>query len=424
MEIVIILLLILLNGIFAMSEIALISARKSRLETDARDGNRSARTALNLARKPDKFLSTIQIGITLIGILTGIYSGDVLAQDLGSILTRIGVPVNWSVTVAKTIIVIIVTYLTLIFGELVPKRIGMSAAEKAAKAVARPMNFLSVIASPFVWMLSKSTAFFFNILGIKDQEEKVTEEEIKAIIQEGAEDGEIQEVEQDIVERVFGLGDRKVESIMTHRSEMITLDVESTPEQITEIVRLHPFDLYPVTEGSPANIIGVVQLKELFGEVERPGFQLRSMLRPAHYFHENLSVYNALEQMKSGRIKYGLVSDEFGDIQGIVTMKDILEGLIGSIPERDEEQEIIQREDGSYLVDGQCSFYDFLSFFDQEELFPKYDYNTLSGLILEELEHIPHTGERLQWREFELEIVDMDGARIDKVLVTRQEPEV
>ena len=420
MEIAIILLLILLNGVFAMSEIALISARKSRLETDAREGNRAARTALNLARKPDKFLSTIQIGITLIGILTGIYSGDVLAQDLGAMLTRIGIPASWSVTAAKTIIVIIVTYLTLIFGELVPKRIGMSAAEKAAKAVARPMNLLSTIASPFVWLLSKSTAFFFNVLGIKDQEEKVTEEEIKAIIQEGAEDGEIQEVEQDIVERVFGLGDRKVESIMTHRSEMITLDVDATPQQITETVRLHPFDLYPVTEGGAGNIIGIVQLKELFGEVEHPGFQLRSMLRPAHYFHENLSVYNALEQMKNGRIKYGLVSDEFGDIQGIVTMKDILEGLIGSIPEKDEEQEIIQREDGSYLVDGQCSFYDFLAFFDLEELFPKHDYNTLSGLILEELEHIPRTGERLQWRDFDLEIVDMDGARIDKVLVTRR----
>ena len=425
MEIAVILLLILLNGIFAMSEIALISARKSRLEADAREGNRSARTALNLARKPDKFLSTIQIGITLIGILTGIYSGDVLAQDLGSLLARAGIPAAWSVTAAKTVIVIAVTYLTLIFGELVPKRIGMSASEKAAKAVARPMNLLSAVASPFVWLLSKSTSFFFNILGMKEQEEKVTEEEIKAIIQEGTADGEIQEVEQDIVERVFGLGDRKVESIMTHRSEMVTLDADATPQQITDTVRLHPFDLYPVTEGGPGNIIGIVRLKDLFGEVERPGFRLRSLLRPAHYFHENLSVYNALEQMKNGRIKYGLVSDEFGDIQGIVTLKDILEGLIGSMPEKDEEQEIVQREDGSFLVDGQCSFYDFLAFFDLEELFPKYDYNTLSGLILEELEHIPRTGERLRWREFDLEIVDMDGARIDKVLVThRQQPDM
>ena len=413
MEIVIIIGLILLNGILAMSEIALVSARKARLETEAKRGNKSAGTALKLANEPDKFLSTIQIGITLIGILTGLYSGEALAHNFAVIIAQIPVLEPYALG-----IVIIVTYLTLIFGELVPKRIGMGCAEKVSMLVAKPMNFLSLISSPFVWLLSKSTALAVKMTGVDTKEEnRVTEEEIKAIVKEGFDGGEVQEVEQDIVERVFNLGDRNVGSIMTHRSELVWLDVTDSTEKIREKVEENLFNIYPVASEKFDNIVGVVYLKDLFGRIDQPDFSINQVLRPAQFVPENQSVYNALESFKQTHVKYGLVTDEFGGIQGIVTLKDIMEGLIGQVPEVGEESEIIQREDGTWLVDGQYSFYDFLEYFDMEDLYAEHDYNTLSGLILEILERVPKTGEKLKWLDFEFEIVDMDGARIDKVLV-------
>lgn len=418
MEIVIIIGLILLNGILAMSEIALVSARKARLETEAKRGNKSAGTALKLANEPDKFLSTIQIGITLIGILTGLYSGEALAHNFAVIIAQIPVLEPYALGIAKTTIVIIVTYLTLIFGELVPKRIGMGCAEKVSMLVAKPMNFLSLISSPFVWLLSKSTALAVKMTGVDTKEEnRVTEEEIKAIVKEGFDGGEVQEVEQDIVERVFNLGDRNVGSIMMHRSELVWLDVTDSTEKIREKVEENLFNIYPVASEKFDNIVGVVYLKDLFGRIDQPDFSINQVLRPAQFVPENQSVYNALESFKQTHVKYGLVTDEFGGIQGIVTLKDIMEGLIGQVPEVGEESEIIQREDGTWLVDGQYSFYDFLEYFDMEDLYAEHDYNTLSGLILEILERVPKTGEKLKWLDFEFEIVDMDGARIDKVLV-------
>ena len=396
MEIVIIIGLILLNGILAMSEIALVSARKARLETEAKRGNKSAGTALKLANEPDKFLSTIQIGITLIGILTGLYSGEALAHNFAVIIAQIPALEPYALGIAKTTIVIIVTYLTLIFGELVPKRIGMGCAEKVSMLVAKPMNFLSLISSPFVWLLSKSTALAVKMTGVDTKEEnRVTEEEIKAIVKEGFDGGEVQEVEQDIVERVFNLGDRNVGSIMTHRSELVWLDVTDSTEKIREKVEENLFNIYPVASEKFDNIVGVVYLKDLFGRIDQPDFSINQVLRPAQFVPENQSVYNALESFKQTHVKYGLVTDEFGGIQGIVTLKDIMEGLIGQVPEVGEESEIIQRED----------------------LYAEHDYNTLSGLILEILERVPKTGEKLKWLDFEFEIVDMDGARIDKVLV-------
>ena len=413
MEIVIIIGLILLNGILAMSEIALVSARKARLETEAKRGNKSAGTALKLANEPDKFLSTIQIGITLIGILTGLYSGEALAHNFAVIIAQIPALEPYALGIA-----IIVTYLTLIFGELVPKRIGMGCAEKVSMLVAKPMNFLSLISSPFVWLLSKSTALAVKMTGVDTKEEnRVTEEEIKAIVKEGFDGGEVQEVEQDIVERVFNLGDRNVGSIMTHRSELVWLDVTDSTEKIREKVEENLFNIYPVASEKFDNIVGVVYLKDLFGRIDQPDFSINQVLRPAQFVPENQSVYNALESFKQTHVKYGLVTDEFGGIQGIVTLKDIMEGLIGQVPEVGEESEIIQREDGTWLVDGQYSFYDFLEYFDMEDLYAEHDYNTLSGLILEILERVPKTGEKLKWLDFEFEIVDMDGARIDKVLV-------
>lgn len=419
MEILIILGLIFLNGLLSMSEIAMVSSRKSRLDTAAKKGNKSAKTALKLIEEPDRFLSTIQIGITLIGILTGLYSGDKLAAGFATWLVQLGLAESHSLSVATGIIVVIVTYLTLILGELVPKHLGMNAPEKIAMIMARPMHLLSRIASPFVWLLSASTKAVVKLTGISSRDTKVTEEEIKAIIQEGTEDGEIQEVEQDIVEKVFNLGDRKIGSIMTHRNDLIWLNLDDPIEKICRTAKFHVYNVYPVARGELDKIAGVVYLKDLFKESDTPGFQLEEILQPAQYFPENQSVYNALAHLKNSHTKYGLVTDEFGSIQGIVTLKDIVNVLLGEITETHEEPEIIAREDGSWLVDGQCSFYEFLDYLHLEDLYEEYHYNTLSGLILDLLEHIPHTGEKFGWQGLEFEIVDMDGARIDKVLVRR-----
>lgn len=419
MEILIILGLIFLNGLLSMSEIAMVSSRKSRLDTTAKKGNKSAKTALKLIEEPDRFLSTIQIGITLIGILTGLYSGDKLAAGFATWLVQLGLAESHSLSAATGIIVVIVTYLTLILGELVPKYLGMNAPEKIAMIMARPMHLLSRIASPFVWLLSASTKAVVKLTGISSRDTKVTEEEIKAIIQEGTEDGEIQEVEQDIVEKVFNLGDRKIGSIMTHRNDLIWLNLDDPIEKICRIAKSHVYNVYPVARGELDKIAGVVYLKDLFKESGTPGFQLEEILQPAQYFPENQSVYNALAHLKNSHTKYGLVTDEFGSIQGIVTLKDIVNVLLGEITETHEEPEIIAREDGSWLVDGQCSFYEFLDYLHLEDFYEEYHYNTLSGLILDLLEHIPNTGEKFSWQGLEFEIVDMDGARIDKVLVRR-----
>lgn len=249
MEILIVIALILLNGVFSMSEIALVSARKSRLEVDAKKGNKSAQTALKLSSEPDRFLSTIQIGITLIGILTGLYSGEAFATDLAVVIAKVPSLAPYAVTISKTGIVVIVTYLTLILGELVPKRIGMGRAEQVAKLMAKPMSLLSVIGSPFVWLLSRSTNLVVNLLGIGSRaENKVTEEEIKAIVREGFDGGEVQEVEQDLVERVFYLGDRNVGSIMTHRSDLVWLDLNDSIAAIRDKVKENLFNTYPTEQ--------------------------------------------------------------------------------------------------------------------------------------------------------------------------------
>ena len=400
MEFLIILLLIILNGFFAMSEIAMISARRSNLEMQARQGDAGARQAQKLIEDPDKFLSTIQIGITLIGILTGIYSGDALATKFGRELAALGISLRTATVVAQITIVIVVTYLTLIFGELVPKRIGMNSAEKIAKLAARPMRLLSLLASPFVWLLSRSTAGVTRLLGLRKSDSKVTEEEIRSIIQEGAEDGEVQEVEQKIMGRVFSLGDRTVESIMTFRSELVWIDTAMTPEQIREQVNREPHNRYPVGEGSLDKLAGVVYLKDLFRHIDDPGFDIRNHLSPAKFFHEGAEVYSALEQLRSEQLGYGIVCDEFGVTRGIVTLKDIFEALVGEIPDGYGEPDIVRREDGSVLIDGQCPFYDFLAFFGAENAVPRNAYNTISGLVLDQLKHIPATGGEAPLEQF------------------------
>ena len=420
MEFIIIAVLILVNGIFSMSEIALVSARKSRLESEVKKGSKAAKTALDLSYEPDKFLSMVQIGMTLVSILTGLYSGKAFSGDLSKLIEPIGILAPYSKTIAAFLIVFVVTFLTIVFGELIPKRLGLSMSERIAKIVATPMLWLSRIMSPVVWLLSRTTTAFLKLFGIPDDENKVTEEEIKSLVKEGLDAGEVQEVEHDIVERVFSLGDRDVDSIMTPRNDLVWLNTSDDKDKIREIVMGEIHNLYPVASGDSEEISGIVYLKDLFGRIDTSDFSLEEIMQPIQYLPDSKSVYGALELFKEAHVKYGFVTDEFGEVKGIVTLSDIMEALVGEVPEEGEESSIVIRDDGSFLVDGQYSFYNFLEYFDLEDWYPEHDYNTLSGLILDILEHIPKEGEKFSWHHFEFEIVDMDGARIDKVLVTEE----
>lgn len=416
----IILALILLNGLFSMSEIALIYARKSRLSSDAKNGDKGAKKALDMAEQPDKFLSTVQIGITLIGILTGIFSGVTIATPLSHWLENIGVPTGYAMTIAQTAIVIIVTYLTLVFGELLPKRIGMSMAEKIAKIMSRPMNLLSKIVSPFVLLLSRSTSMLFKLMGLKDGKTKVTEEEIKFIVQEGAENGVVQPVEQDLVERVFMMGDLNIDSIMTQRNDLVWLDVSMNVGEVSKILSESLFDFYPVADGNLDKLLGVAALKQLVLYLNCPDFNIRNILTEPTYFYENTKVYKVMELMKEAHVSRGIVVDEFGTCIGIVTLKDIIEGLFGSMPEEHEEPQIIKRDNGDgWLVDGSCTMLNFLTYFDDEDKMVDEDFNTVAGLCINQFRHIPKRGEHFNWKRFCFEIVDVDHAKIDTILVNR-----
>ncbi len=420
MEFVIIFGLILFNGLLSMAEMSVVSSRKSRLELEAKRGSKAAQRALELANEPDNFLSAIQIGITLIGILTGLFSGDAFAGDLAKVLRRVEFLEPYAYAISETLIVVGVTYLTLVFGELVPKRLGLAKAEAIAKVIARPMGILTKITYPAVWLLSKSTGVVIKLSGIKeDEESKVTEEEVKAVMRESLDDGEIDEVEHDIVERVFNLGDRNISSIMTHRKDVVFLDVNEGVDELRLKVKENVYNTYPVISGEPDNILGVVNLKDIFGSIDSAEFKLHDILKEVFYLPKEMSVYDALEKFKSQRMKSAIITDEYGGMIGVVTLKDILEALVGAMPEDEDVNDWVVRDDGSILVDGQFSFYEFLERFDKEHLYQEHDFNTVSGLVIDLLKEIPHVGQKVNWDEFTMEILDMDGARIDKILVYR-----
>lgn len=419
MEILILLGLILLNGMFSMSEIALVSARKARLEAQANKGDNKAKEALELSNHPDRFLSTVQIGITLIGILTGIYSGEKLKDDFVSFLNQWPAVQPYSSGLATTLIVIIITYFSLVLGELVPKRIGMSRPEAIAKTMAKPMNWISMITYPFIWLLTKSSQLLVKLFNIRSDENQVTEEEIKAIISEGTEHGAIEEAEQEIIERVFHLGDRNITSLMTHRSDIIWFDVNDNEVMIREKIMEDPHSIYPICEGDLDEIKGVISLKDIYISDDKVPF--KELMQPALFVPDNNTAYQVMEKFKESKIHTCFIVDEYGSVRGMITLNDIMEAIVGEIPETDvADYEIVEREDGSYLVDAQIPFYDFLSHFDKTEWASEGDYafDTLAGCILHELERIPQTGDKLDWKDFHIEIVDMDGHRIDKVLVT------
>jgi putative hemolysin len=418
-EIFVLGLLIIINGLLVMSEIALVSARKARLEAMAKKGDAKAKTALELAENPEKFLSTAQIFITLIAILTGVYSGEKFGHYMQPYVEKIELLKPYADSISTVIIVIIVTFLSIIFGELVPKRLGMLRAEKIARVVAGPMNILSVVTYPIVWLLSKISQLFFKIFNIKTSTDNaVTEEEIKAMVAEGSEHGAIEEEEKDIIERLFHLGDRNITSLMTHRTDIIWFDEQETVQQFKDRFEELTYSTYPVCDKIVDDIKGVVYVKDIVKAL--PDTKIKSLCKPAMFVPENNTAYQLLEKFKSTKIHTCFIVNEYGTLEGMITLNDILEAIVGDVPQSgQEEYEITERSDGSYLIDAQIPFYNFLSHFEKTEWMNEgeHDFDTLAGFVLHELEHIPVTGERFDWNGFDIEIIDMDGQRIDKLLV-------
>lgn len=419
MEIIILLALIFINGLFVMSEIALVSARKSRLEHQAEKGDLKAKRALELANSPEKFLSAAQIGITLIAILTGVYSGERFAGYLKPSIEKFDLLKPYADTISITIIVVIVTFLSIIFGELIPKQIGLLKAERIAKLVAGPMNIFARFTHPIVWLLNKISILFFRIFSIKrSKDDAITEEEIKTLIGEGTEAGTIDEAEQEIIERVFHLGDRNITSLMTHRSDIIWFNPHENEDMVKDKIISEPHSVYPICDGQIDNIQGIVSMKTLYISPDSTFF--KDIMQPALFIPENNTPYQVLKKFKQSKIHSCFIVDEYGSVLGLITLNDILEAIVGDLPEPNvSDYEIKEREDGSYLVDGQIPFYDFLTYFEKADWMNEgeHDFDTLAGFILHELEHIPKTGEKLAWKGFTIEIIDMDGHRIDKVLV-------
>lgn len=424
-ESLIILALILLNGVFSASEIAILSSRKARLQVLADRKNAVAKQVLKLKDSPNQFLSTVQIGITLIGILTGIFGGATIALRLDVYLSEIAWLDGYSSQISVLIVVVVITFLTLVLGELVPKRVGLAMPEKYAMVVAIPMNILSIVMKPFVWLLSVTTEGIVRLLNIKSSHNAVTEEEIKALVDEGADSGAIEHIEHEIVDRVFSLGDKRAVNLMTHRTNIEWLDINDDYDTHKTTILSSGHTVYPVCQGGLDNIIGVVHIKSLLKQYlsERP-IQLAELTQPLNYVHENSSAYSILNKFKTSKIHQAVVLDEYGSLQGIVTINDILSNLVGDISDGDtaERPEIVAREDGSLLIDGQYQLDDLFAALridtSEEEEDSLSGINTLAGLILLKLGYMPTAGERVQWKNHEFEVVDMDGNRIDKVLVT------
>jgi putative hemolysin len=418
-EYLIILALIVINGLFSMSEAAVVSSRKSKLDADSKKGNKTSKRILEVAENPDNFLSTVQIAITAIGLITGMYTGDNLIKPFADLISKIGLDIEYSEIIARVVVVLVITYVTLVIGELFPKKLALNNPEKIASIIISPMNFLKKLFYPLVWLLSISTQGLMSLFGIEKKKNTASEEEIKAIVSDSTEGGEVEEVEKEIVERVFSLGDRDVASLMTHRTEFVWLDANDNLDAVKAKLSQHIHYIYPVADKTLDNIVGVVYLKDLFNKLDTFN-SVKEIMREPQYLHESISVYDALETFKENKIHYALVIDEFGMVVGMVTMNNILESLVGNASEletEDDEDEFIEREDGTFLVGGQYSFYDFLSHFDLEELYQDNDFNTLGGLILEQTGTIPKVGEKIMWDRFIFEIVDLDSTRIDKILV-------
>jgi putative hemolysin len=426
MEIVIIIALILLNGIFSMSEMAMVSSRKFKLENAKRQGKGGAKTALDLSENPTRFLSTVQIGITLIGILLGVYSGDNLTDQVAQFFAQFDYLKSIASQLATGVVVLAVTFFSIVLGELLPKRLGMTFPESIAIFLAKPMYFLSLVTSPFVWLLTTSNDLILRLFGIKKTaESRVTEEEIKSIIRESAEGGEIQDIEQDIVERVFELGDRRVNSLLTYRSDITFFNIDDTWDIVKEKINSDKHSAYPVVENNSIDsILGIVLLKDLFDPIVTGKLDLKAILRDPLYLNEKTSAYRVLELFKQEKMHYGIVVDEYGSTQGIVTMDDVMDALVGESTELDQnEYQIFQRDEDSWLVDGQYSIFDFIKYFDiavDEDV--QDEYSTVAGLMIHLYGDLLNVGDAVEYGYLRLEVVDKDGQRIDKIMITRLNP--
>ncbi|ADB37517.1 hemolysin family protein [Spirosoma linguale] len=425
MELLIIFLLTLLNGVFSMSEIALVSSRRSKLETAAKNGDRQAQVALDLSNSPNRFLSTVQIGITLIGILLGIFSGDKLTTDVQEFVAQVDFIRPYAHSVAVVLVLLLLTYLSLVFGELVPKRIGLSNPEGIAKTMAAPMIFLSRLTSPFIALLTVSSDLLLKILNIRPNENAVTEEEIKSLIQEGTSGGAIEEIEQEIVQNVFQLGDRKITSLMTNRQEIVFLDLEDEPAENKARILEHKHSVYPLCNGGVDEVVGLIYTKDFLGrDLDNELLHLTDMKRDALFVPENNKAYQVLERFRERRQYVGVIVDEYGGVLGIITLNDILDVLVGDINDDvNSDYEIREREDGTFLIDAQLPFEDFISYFSininaqaRRELT---GFDTLGGFALHILKDIPKAGETFVWQNYRFEIIDMDKSRIDKILVKK-----
>lgn len=426
-EILTILLLILANGLFVMSELAIVSSRKVRLQQLAERGDAKARAALELASSPNQFLGTVQIGITLLTILSGAYGEETIAKRLRPILSSIPLQEDYKRQLAKGLAILIITYLTLIIGELVPKRLALSRPEPIASVLAIPMQMLARIGSPIVYLLTVSTETILRLLGIKPSTEpQVTEEEIRVLIEQGTEEGTFEEAEQDMVERVFRLGDRPVSSFMTPRPDIVWLDLEDTPQENRQKIIDGGYSRYPVCQGGLDNVLGIIPVTGLLARSfcnEQLDLTV-GLLQPT-YVPESTRGLKVLELFKQTITHMALVVDEYGVIQGIVTLNDVMIEIVGDVPSIDDQEdpEIVQREDGSWLLDGMLSVDEFFELFDIEELSAedRGSYQTLGGFVITHLGRIPSAADHFEWQDMRFEVMDMDGNRVDKVLVVPHE---
>lgn len=423
MEILILIGLIVLNGLFAMSEIALVTARKARLMKLAADGDNSASVALKLGEDPTKFLSTIQIGITSIGILNGIVGEAVLAGPLSQWLQSFGIAENAANIGATAAVVIVVTYVSIVVGELVPKRIGQINPEPIARLVARPMQVLALITRPFVMLLTVSTHALLRLLGVKQSSQaSVTEEEIHAMLEEGSEAGVIEQHQHEMVRNVFRLDDRQLGSLMIPRSDIVCVDIRRSPEENLQVLIESEHSRFPVCDGSLDKLLGVIHAKQALARVakgETPDYSAN--LQPCVYVPETLTGTELLEQFRANDMQMAFVIDEYGEIEGIVTLQNVLEAVTGEFtPRNAEDAWAVQREDGSWLLDGAIPIPEMKDRLELKNV-PEEDkgrYHTISGMIMLLLGRVPGTGNHVDWAGWRFEVVDMDDKRIDKVLAT------
>ncbi len=424
MEILFLIALVLLNGVFAMSEIALVTARRARLAKLAEDGEGSASVAIELHDEPTRFLSSVQIGITSIGILNGIVGEAVLAEPFAIWLTKLGMEAEVSSIVSTALVVIVITYISIVIGELVPKRIGQFNPEGIACLVARPMRFLALFTRPFVRLLSFSTDTILRLMGQREQPgQSVTEEEIHAMIEEGSEAGVIEQQEREMVRNVFRLDDRQIGSLMIPRADIVYLDVERPLEENLEWVASTDHSRFPVCRGGLHDVLGIVNAKQLLNQKLKGGdTNLASQLQPAVFVPETLNGMDLLGHFRASGMQMVLVVDEYGEVQGLVTLQDLLEAVTGEFKPRNQEDAwAVQREDGSWLLDGLIPVPELKDRLELKEV-PEEDkgrYHTLSGLMMYLLGRLPQTSDHANWESWRLEVVDLDGKRVDKVLASR-----